>query len=97
MTEFTVESAGIKIDDIDDKDLRKKIERWDQNLKIVERQLEELSKYFETVISDAKAIMKDGEKRLKDTGISKEEKKALESVIDHAADIRKKVGRMDVL
>lgn len=97
MTEFTIEAVGIKVDDIDDKDLKKKIARWDQNLKAVEEQLESLPGYFGKVIDDAKGIMKDAEKRMKDSGISKEEKKALEALLDHAADIRRKVGRMDVL
>ncbi len=97
MTEFTVEAIGIRVEDIDDKDLKKKISRWDQNLKAMEKQLEELSSYFDTVISDAKAIMKDAEKRMKESGVSKEEKSALEALVDHAADIRKRVGRMDVL
>lgn len=93
MAEFTIEA----LEDLGDPDIMKLARDWQKALDGIEGQLETLSKLCADVIDAGKKVTKTCEARLKDKSISKDEKAALNALIDHAAAVRKAAARFDVL
>jgi hypothetical protein len=95
MTEFVIQRADDILSEIDDKDIRRMVETWNIDLKVVDRAIDDNAKYIKDFLGETDKLLKQASIRMKAKDTKPEEKKLLEALLEHALDVRKSIARMD--
>jgi phage-related minor tail protein len=93
MTEFTIEAY----EEIGDPVIARMVKDWESRLDGIEKEIQRVSDMCEKITDASKKVVKACTTRLKDKGLEKAEKKALNDLIDHAVSVRKRAARLDAL
>ena len=93
MTEFTLEAYL----DVGDPTIAGMVKDWEAKLVGIEKEIQRVSDMCDKITEASKKVVKACQGRLKDKGLAKPEKNALNHLIDHAVTVRKRAARLDAL